>query len=571
MTPFRVLIFADAEPHRIKQLLRHLIEDLPEVELSLLYEEKRRPSPMSHGTGPTPEGHTSLGLLIQSVVGEWARSLSSIASGCLDRLLRWLHAAPFDADAGHSSVDEVREYAEHQGVTFCLAADPSSQSARDFVRNENPDLGVIFGDPTQDSDLFRIPRKGSIALHSNGRFGDHRAGPATRDSGRSNQSSHVVSAYRLAGCAGSPVLLDERSFPVQQYDTSQSIAVKSDLLGIECLVNVIRSERSGDRGGHAEGTAESRCDSLRCHGVAGADGFVVRNRRPFRPRSGRPLAKLMARFLLYPKVWMDNRRRAVTRRFPIVILFGHVVADRPKFMGVSTDQFLRQVRFLKKHYRIASLPDAIQMLEEGRVPSPTVVLTFDDGYGDNYLGLRAVIDSEDIPVTLFVSTRNIEENSPFDHDLRRGESDFFPLTWDQLKAFEHRGSTIGSHTRTHFDCGSRDEALLKDEIAGAQDDLRHHLGHTVPYFSFPWGYSKNMSKTAIRIAAETYPHLFAAYGGANEPGAPSLPFFRRACLPETLLELELLLQGLLDFGKAEAEESSMSGLTRVTPRVCHAG
>ena len=418
-----------------------------------------------------------------------------------------------------------------------------------------PKIRICSGYPERARSLF-TQTEGSAIIEPGLQQGT-RVGPTNRRTS--------CSAYRLAGCAGSPVLLDERSFPVQQYDTSQSIAVKSDLLGIECLVHVIRSERSGDRGGHAEGTAESRCDSLRCHGVAGADGFVVRNRRPFRPRSGRPLAKLMARFLLYPKVWMDNRRRAVTRRFPIVILFGHVVADRPKFMGVSTDQFLRQVRFLKKHYRIASLPDAIQMLEEGRVPSPTVVLTFDDGYGDNYLGLRAVIDSEDIPVTLFVSTRNIEENSPFDHDLRRGESDFFPLTWDQLKAFEHRGSTIGSHTRTHFDCGSRDEALLKDEIAGAQDDLRHHLGHTVPYFSFPWGYSKNMSKTAIRIAAETYPHLFAAYGGANEPGAPSLPFFRRACLPETLLELELLLQGLLDFGKAEAEESSMSGLTRVTP------
>ena len=109
VTPFRVLIFADAEPHRIKQLLRHLIEDLPEVELELASPGEASPlADESRNRADLPEGHTSLGLLIQSVVGEWARSLSSIASGCLDRLLRWLHAAPFDADAGHSSVDEVR-------------------------------------------------------------------------------------------------------------------------------------------------------------------------------------------------------------------------------------------------------------------------------------------------------------------------------------------------------------------------------------------------------------------------------------------------------------------------------
>ena len=156
------------------------------------------------------------------------------------------------------------------------------------------------------------------------------------------------------------------------------------------------------------------------------------------------------------------------------------------------------------------------MLREGKVSAPTVVLTFDDGYEDNHLGLRAVIDSEEIPVTLFVCTKNVEEHLPFEHDLKRGESGFFPLTWDQLKDFERQGSTIGSHTRTHFDCGSTDESVLREEIVGAHEDLQQHLGHDVPYFSFPWGYPKNMSSAALAIASETYPYLFAAYGGINE-------------------------------------------------------
>ena len=150
------------------------------------------------------------------------------------------------------------------------------------------------------------------------------------------------------------------------------------------------------------------------------------------------------------------------------MLFGHVIADRPEFMGMLTDQFLRQVKFLKKHYKIASLPEAIEMLREGRVPAPTVVLTFDDGYEDNHLGLRAVIDSEELPVTLFVCTKNVEEHRPFGHDLKRGEAGFSPLTWDQLKDFECQGSTIGSHTRTHFDCGATDESVLRSEIVGLE-------------------------------------------------------------------------------------------------------
>ena len=42
MSPFRVLIFASAEPHRVKQLLKHLVDALPEAKLSLLYENPRR-------------------------------------------------------------------------------------------------------------------------------------------------------------------------------------------------------------------------------------------------------------------------------------------------------------------------------------------------------------------------------------------------------------------------------------------------------------------------------------------------------------------------------------------------
>jgi peptidoglycan/xylan/chitin deacetylase (PgdA/CDA1 family) len=216
-------------------------------------------------------------------------------------------------------------------------------------------------------------------------------------------------------------------------------------------------------------------------------------------------------------------------------------------MGVSTDQFFKEVKYLKKHYKIASLPEAIQMLREGKVPAPTVVLTFDDGYEDNYLGMRAVIESEEVPVTLFVCTRNVEEHRAFDHDLGRGESDFFPLTWDQLKEFERHGTVVGSHTRTHFDCGSFDEEVLREEIAGSRKDLQQRLGHDVPYFSFPWGCPKNMSSAALAIASECYPYLFAAYGGANEARDRAPVLFKRVSWPESLLELELSLQGILDF------------------------
>src|SRR5438105_8275029 len=116
------------------------------------------------------------------------------------------------------------------------------------------------------------------------------------------------------------------------------------------------------------------------------------------------------------------------------------------------------------------------MLRKGEVAQPTVVLTFDDGYEDNFLCLRAVVEAEHVPVTLFVCTDNIANCSPFQHDMDLGETGFPAMNWEQVKYFARHGATIGSHTRTHFDCGAVDTQRLHEEIVGSQEDLQRELG-----------------------------------------------------------------------------------------------
>jgi hypothetical protein len=547
---FRVIILTSEEPHQAKQLLRHFGTALPDLRLSLLCEYPRLALTADGRPRRAPKLIPSPAP-VRSALGGPAMQIRAASIGLLDRVLRWLHTAPKYPNPGTLTPDELRDYAESKGVRFCLTEDSRSQASSDFVRRMNPDLGVLYGARIQDMELVGIPRKGSITLDVHDHVKQQGGGDPGLSGANGRRKVRTISVHRVSAEVNSGALLGERTFPVEQYDTPESIAVKASLLGIECLADVIRSESLGCAEARPQGPSGTVREEDRHHPDVQAGGASRPNRRGFRPTYGRPLIKLLARLLFYPRAFLMNRHRAADQSFPIVILFGHVVADRPKFMGISTDQFLRQVQFLKKHYRIASLPEAIDMIRERRVPAPTVVLTFDDGYEDNHLGLRAVIDSEDIPVTLFVCTKNVEEHRPFDHDLKRGESGFFPLTWDHLKDFELQGSTIGSHTRTHFDCGSTEESVLRSEIVGAQEDLRRHLGHAVPYFSFPWGYPKNMSSAAVTIASETYPHLFAAYGGFNDVRNPGALVFKRVSWPESLLELELSLQGLLDFRKDE--------------------
>ena len=52
--------------------------------------------------------------------------------------------------------------------------------------------------------------------------------------------------------------------------------------------------------------------------------------------------------------------------------------------------FLRQVNYLLRHYRVVSLSEGVELVRTGAVKVPTVAITFDDGYADNFVNLRAV-------------------------------------------------------------------------------------------------------------------------------------------------------------------------------------
>jgi peptidoglycan/xylan/chitin deacetylase (PgdA/CDA1 family) len=216
-------------------------------------------------------------------------------------------------------------------------------------------------------------------------------------------------------------------------------------------------------------------------------------------------------------------------------------------MGISTETFWRQVRFLQRHYRIVGLCEALQLLQSGDVKVPTIALTFDDGYEDNFVGLRGVAEEAGIPITSFVALEPVEMNREFDHDLGNGIRGFLPLTWEQIRYWNLRGAEFGSHTRTHLDCGSTDRQRLATEIVGSRNDLENQLGNPVRFFAFPFGKHLNMSPEALELAASTYQSFLSWLGGENLPGsAVNHQHLFRKSLYADLWELALELQSVFD-------------------------
>jgi peptidoglycan/xylan/chitin deacetylase (PgdA/CDA1 family) len=268
---------------------------------------------------------------------------------------------------------------------------------------------------------------------------------------------------------------------------------------------------------------------------------------PFR----RPAWKLLVKSLLYAvPVALRNWRHRRRGDYPVMILYHHLVSDRPHRFGVSTAYFLRQVNYLLRHYRVVSLSEAVDLVRKGGVKVPTVAVTFDDGYADNFVNLRAVTEETNLPIGYFISTEHITSGREFAHDQSFDDHGFPPNTWEQVEFLQRCGYEIGSHTRNHADCGSTDEEFLRHEIVGSGEDIRRKLGPTA-HFSFPFGLPENISAPAAQIACASYKNVFSAYRGGNFH-AEARRILKRGNFPHTVWELELQLQSVLT---GDAKES----------------
>lgn len=73
-------------------------------------------------------------------------------------------------------------------------------------------------------------------------------------------------------------------------------------------------------------------------------------------------------------------------------------------MYVSVDNFRRQVHFLKSHFNLVSLEELVERLTEGRDVQRCCVLTFDDGWQDNFQYAFPVLQKYSVPATVFLTT-----------------------------------------------------------------------------------------------------------------------------------------------------------------------
>lgn len=177
---------------------------------------------------------------------------------------------------------------------------------------------------------------------------------------------------------------------------------------------------------------------------------------------------------------------------PVPILEYHVVGTAPADapfpeLYVRREAFAAQLRWLRRHgYQAVSLRRVYDYWTRGyALPPRPVVLSFDDGYREDFTNVRPLVLLHHWPAVLNLAVRNVLDRK---------------LTLAQLRTMVRDGWEIDAHTLTHPDLTTLGAIELRHQIAGSRLWIRRRLNVPVAFFCYPSGRYDGAVLHAVRAA-----------------------------------------------------------------------
>ena len=169
------------------------------------------------------------------------------------------------------------------------------------------------------------------------------------------------------------------------------------------------------------------------------------------------------------------------RRSPIVLMYHGIVSQislscetREKgaaLYDISVENFHDQMEFLKtNHYPVTTF----QKKEDVLNPDRPIVITFDDGELNNFIGAFPVLQEFEFPAYFFVIANRI------------GYPGY--MGWEKLRDLNAHGMVVGSHGLTHRILTELSDEELKKELFESKSILEKSFKKEVTAFSVPRGF-----------------------------------------------------------------------------------
>ena len=191
----------------------------------------------------------------------------------------------------------------------------------------------------------------------------------------------------------------------------------------------------------------------------------------------------------------------------VVILMYHSLLKDPARHGkyvVSPDLFESDLKYLKEHgYSFVGIQELIDFVYSGApLPKKSVVITFDDGYYNNYLYAYPLLEKYDAKMVISVIGKYTDL-----YDGEKPNAYYSHVTWDMINEMLASGRVeIGNHTYSMHTNGERrgskkikgetDEhysKILTEDIGKLQAEMFEHTGTYPSVYTYPFGAISNAS------------------------------------------------------------------------------
>ena len=232
-------------------------------------------------------------------------------------------------------------------------------------------------------------------------------------------------------------------------------------------------------------------------------------------------------------------------------------------ISATPENFERQVKFLVKNYNLISFDHLKQAVNaEIRLPQRSLIITFDDGYKDNYTNAFPLLQKYGAPATFFLTTGFLDgSNTPWWDGLASmihqttisgvnlAEFGYYDLSlkadrllaisvinknlksmeamkrikkmnwikrklkidrkrnthrsefmsWDNVMEMDKEGMQFGAHTITHCNLTKESIIVAKREIIESKKRIEEKLKKDIVAFCYPYGYKELLNQDTIAL------------------------------------------------------------------------
>lgn len=160
----------------------------------------------------------------------------------------------------------------------------------------------------------------------------------------------------------------------------------------------------------------------------------------------------------------------------VMVLNYHKVVDEHMSLSVPLADFEQHMKWLQEYGYTSITPEELYnfIVNGSELPEKPVLITFDDGYKDNYTNAYPIMKKYGFKGTIFVVTGFL------------GVYDNY-LTWEQAGELAENGFSIESHTHNHKSMTEASDDDISKELAKSRDTLKEKLGVEADFIAYPTG------------------------------------------------------------------------------------